>query len=154
MGADFWGPYRSLRLRHASGELIDQPYWSGGALHEPGYVALCYFLRDRVTGDAVTIDVTLLDILYGINGWLDYFKVPGGIVITSGHRNRKRNAQIEGAALQSRHITGEAVDLRIANVAPLQVARYGRWLGAGGIGWYPQRNFVHLDTGRQRTWRG
>lgn len=154
MGAQFWSGDRRIRLRHSSGEVIEQPYVVDGQVFSSGYVALCWFLRDRVVGEAVTIDVTLLDILFGIRGWLDYFQVRTDIVATSGHRNRSRNARIEGAALDSRHITGEAVDLYIPGVDPLLVARFARWLGAGGVGWYPQRGFVHLDTGTRRNWRG
>lgn len=154
LGDDFWAPDRFLQLRYATGETIRSQYMADGSLHEPGYVELCYFLRDRVVGEAVTIDLRLLDILYGINGWLAYHQVPSSFVITSGHRNRRRNAKIEGAALDSRHITGQAVDGEIPGVDPLQIARFGRWLGAGGVGWYPQKKFVHLDTGRVRTWRG
>jgi len=154
LGEAFWAGDRKVRLRHSSGDFIEQPYVLGGRIFPTGYVSLCWFLRDRVVGDAVTIDVTLLDILYGIRGWLDYFDVRSEIVATSGHRNRRRNARIEGAALDSRHITGQAVDLYIPGVDPLLVARFARWLGAGGIGWYPQRGFVHLDTGTRRSWRG
>lgn len=151
---DFWNRPRRLVLRHASGELVDATYWSDGELVAADYLRLCWFLRDRVTDDGVHISPVLLDILYGVHGWLAYFDLKAPIVVTSGYRSADRNRRIEGAARNSLHTTGEAADIRIEGVDALQVARFGRWLGGGGVGWYPGRHFTHLDRGRLRVWRG
>jgi len=154
LGSPFWASDRRLSLRHASGDVIDEVYWAEGQLNVPGYLNFCRFFRDRVVGEVVTIDVALFDILYGIAGWLRYYNVSSGFVATSCHRERHRNRLIEGAALDSRHISGQAVDGYIPGVNTLMLASFARWLGAGGVGWYPQRGFVHVDTGTRRTWRG
>lgn len=154
LGDGFWGGTRRIQLLHATGDHANLPYMVDGALHEPGYVQICRFMRDRVTGDAVTVDTRLLDILYGVQGWLRYFQAPGSFILTSAYREPKRNRGIEGAALNSKHTTGEAVDGRIPGVQTKVLADFARWLGAGGVGWYPQRGFVHIDTGRMRSWRG
>ena len=41
-------------------------------------------------------------------------------------------------------LTPEEVAARLRDAA-LQLAR-------GGVGYYPQSNFIHLDTGRVRSW--
>ena len=155
LGDAFWAGTRSLQLLHANGDYIEQAvYMLDGRLYEPGYLQVCRFFRDRVTGEAVTIDTRLLDILYGVQGWLRFFQVPSSFILTSGHRSARRNRLIEGAALHSKHITGEAADGRIPGVSTKMLAEFARWLGAGGVGWYPHRGFVHVDTGRTRSWRG
>lgn len=154
LGEGFWAMDRRLVLRHASGDRLDTTYWSGGQLHMPGYLGVCHFFRDRVVGQVVTIDVTLLDILYGINGWLSYHNIQSVFVATSCHRERERNRHLEGAAQNSKHVTGQAIDGYIPGVRTLVLAQFARWLGAGGVGWFPMRGFVHVDTGAVRSWRG
>lgn len=151
---DFWLRPRRLKLKHPSGERIDALYWSDGEMVEEGYYALSQFMRDRVMNQGVWMHHTLLDILYGVTGWLDYFGVPSELNFHSGYRVRARNALIEGAAKDSRHVTGEAGDIQIPGVSTEQVAKFGLWLGGGGVGWYPSKGFIHLDRGRVRTWRG
>lgn len=151
---DFWLRPRRLRLRHASGDSIEATYWSDGELVTSEYTRLSYFLGDRVTGTGVYIQPVLLDILYGVNGWLTYFGIQQPILVTSAYRDPRRNATIEGAALNSHHTTGGAADIRIPGVSTLQVARFGQWLGGGGVGWYPSKDFTHVDRGRLRSWRG
>jgi uncharacterized protein YcbK (DUF882 family) len=152
--SDFWIRPRTIRCRHISGEWIESTYWSDGQLIEQAYAELSWFMRDRVVNRAVGMNPVLLDVAYGITGWLTYFGVHSSLVLTSGHRDRVRNAQIEGAAKNSLHITGDAMDVRIPGISTLQLARFGRWLGAGGVGWYPSKDFTHLDRGRLRSWRG
>jgi uncharacterized protein YcbK (DUF882 family) len=151
---DFWVRPRTIRLKHVTGEIITSTYWSDGELIISEYVNISWFMRDRVAGKAVYMNPVLLDIVYGVCGWLDYFGLHKPVVLTSGHRDRERNRQIEGAAKDSLHITGDAGDIRIPDVNPLQVAKFGAWLGGGGVGWYPSKGFTHLDRGRLRTWKG
>lgn len=151
---DFWLRPRTIRLKHTGGERIEMTYWSDGVLLLDGYQALSYFMRDRVVNQGVFIHPTVLDVLYGVNGWLDYFGVKSDIVLTSGYRDKYRNARIEGAARDSHHTKGEAADIVIPGVSTAQTARFGMWLGGGGVGWYPSKGFIHLDKGRVRAWRG
>jgi uncharacterized protein YcbK (DUF882 family) len=47
---------------------------------------------------------------------------------------------------------GQAIDIRLADV-PLQSLREAaRSMRSGGVGYYPASDFVHVDTGRIRTW--
>lgn len=111
-------------------------------------------MRDRVVRRAVQMNPVTLDIIYGINGWLTYYGVNAPVVLNSAYRDWERNRTIEGAALNSEHTRGSALDIRIQGVSSLQTARFGVWLGGGGVGWYPGKNFTHVDAGRIRTWRG
>ncbi len=57
-----------------------------------------------------------------------------------------------GVAASSLHMVGKAIDIRLADVplAALRAAALG--LKAGGVGFYPESDFVHVDTGRVRMW--
>ncbi|EEP59913.1 twin-arginine translocation pathway signal [Sulfurihydrogenibium yellowstonense SS-5] len=47
---------------------------------------------------------------------------------------------------------GKAIDINISGV-PLHILRdVAISLKAGGVGYYPSSNFVHIDTGRIRYW--
>ena len=65
--------------------------------------------------------------------------------ITSGYRSPRTNAAVGGVP-RSFHSVGRAVDVRMpANEIPAFVAA-ARRAGAGGIGIYRARAFVHIDT--------
>jgi uncharacterized protein YcbK (DUF882 family) len=151
---EFWMRPRTIRFRHASGERIEATYWSNGEIIRPAYDELSWFMRDRVAHKGVWMNPVLFDIAYGIEGWLDHFGLRRHILLTSGHRDAVRNTTIEGAVRNSLHITGDAMDIRIEGISSQKVAQFGVWLGGGGVGWYPRKDFTHLDRGRLRAWRG
>ena len=65
------------------------------------------------------------------------------VSINSGYRCPKHNASVGGAS-RSNHMDGEAADIRISGVAPIEVARYAESIGILGIGVYSWG--VHVDT--------
>lgn len=65
------------------------------------------------------------------------------VSINSGYRCAKHNASVGGAS-RSNHMDGEAADIRINGVAPIEVARYAESIGILGIGVYSWG--VHIDT--------
>jgi uncharacterized protein YcbK (DUF882 family) len=151
---DFWIRPRTIVLRHPSGDWIERTYWQDGELISHAHDEISWFMRDRVTQEAVYIHPALLDILYGVNGWLKYFGVHEAPLLMSAFRSHGRNLAIEGAVRDSEHTRGKALDVRIRGISSMQTAKFGAWLGGGGVGWYPSKDFTHLDTGRLRYWRG
>lgn len=151
---DFWLRPRRLNLRHAHGDRIDVIYWSDGEVIQRSWEEASWFMRDRVDRKAVYMHPVLLDIMYGICGWLDYYGVRDPLLFNSGYRTLSRNSTIEGAARNSEHTRGGAGDVYHPSVSPTQMARFGIWLGGGGVGWYPSKGFTHVDRGRLRVWRG
>jgi uncharacterized protein YcbK (DUF882 family) len=148
----FWSRPRTIQMRHASGERITATYWADGEYIDSAYRDLCVFMRDRRANSAIQMDPTLLDIVYAFNGWLEYFGLRPEIILNSGHRTAKNNSATEGSAKNSLHIFGKALDVAIPGVSTAQIARFGLWVGGGGVGWYPSKGFVHIDTGRIRVW--
>lgn len=154
---DFWTRPRELWLRrHKTTEEVRVVYWKDGQLQSEGYWKACSLLRDMRANVMTTIDPTLLDVLRGIHGYYEAWNWKHPIVITSGYRTAKTNAALskEGAAKNSMHLYGKATDLYIPGIPTEHVARLGRYLQQGGVGFYPSRGFTHLDTGRLRVWRG
>jgi len=80
------------------------------------------------------------------------------IEIVSGFRAPKYQLMLRKkgheVARDSEHPRGEAVDFRIPTVTTRQLLRYVKSLHLGGVGYYPESNFVHADVGRVRYWRG
>jgi uncharacterized protein YcbK (DUF882 family) len=71
----------------------------------------------------------------------------------TNHRMWMRN---NGVASNSYHMYGMAVDMRCERRALSQVHNAALSLAEqcrlGGVGYYPESDFVHVDCGPQRTW--
>jgi uncharacterized protein YcbK (DUF882 family) len=57
-----------------------------------------------------------------------------------------------GVASRSLHLDGRAIDIRLPDVPLKKLRDAAIGLKRGGVGYYPGSNFVHVDTGRFRTW--
>ncbi len=80
------------------------------------------------------------------------------VEVISGYRSEKFNEHLRkkgrGVAQRSHHMVGEALDFRIPGVPAADLATAVAEVHAGGIGTYRQSDFVHVDVGRNRRWRG
>lgn len=147
--ADPTGQHRHLNLTwQSTGERLTTIYSRNGRPIDEEIDKVNHFLRDRSTGDSVDMDIKLLNILSRIQ---DYYGVHRPITVLSAYRTVETNKQTEGAAENSMHIKGRAVDISIPGVSARSLAEIARRKGAGGIGIY--RNSIHIDTGRKgRRW--
>ncbi|MDH3329648.1 MAG: DUF882 domain-containing protein [Desulfobulbaceae bacterium] len=111
------------------------------------------FLRDFRTGDVHPIDPALLDILYRIQ---QKSGSRGVIEIISGFRSPKTNNRLRtkssGVARKSLHMKGRALDIRMTDLNTRDLRDVSISLRQGGVGYYAKSDFVHIDTGRVRTW--
>jgi uncharacterized protein YcbK (DUF882 family) len=57
-----------------------------------------------------------------------------------------------GVAQNSQHTVGKAIDVRLRGVELERFRDAAIELRRGGVGYYEESNFVHLDTGRVRRW--
>jgi len=104
----------------------------------------------RDGSDEILIDDALIDALEEIRA---HFNMP--VTITSGYRSPEYNASINGAK-KSKHMLGQAADIRVQGVLPIKVAAFAQEIGMGGIGLYDyggMSGFTHIDT-RDGNWRG
>jgi uncharacterized protein YcbK (DUF882 family) len=78
--------------------------------------------------------------------------------VISGYRSPQTNAVLHeksaGVALHSLHMEGRAIDVRLTGIDCANLAGRAEALQRGGVGYYRSSNFVHLDTGVFRTWKG
>ncbi|MGO9060591.1 MAG: DUF882 domain-containing protein [Candidatus Binataceae bacterium] len=126
--------------------------------YENGYVAgalqeIDYVLRDFRANEVKPIDPRLLDLLVALDDRLD---TTAPYHVISGYRSPKTNAMLhaysEGVAAHSLHIDGRAIDIRVPNRDLSTLHNAALALRAGGVGYYPRPDFVHVDTGRVRRW--
>ncbi len=148
------GTPRVLRFAHLhTAETLDVEYMDGARYLPDALASVNHLLRDFRTGDIHDIDPHLLDLLHGLHGSTGSRRP---FEIISGYRSPKTNAMLhrrsDGVASGSLHMQGQAIDIRLGDV-PLRSLRDAALdLRRGGVGFYPTSNFVHVDTGRVRTW--
>lgn len=152
---DFWNRTRFIECRRAdTGERRKIHFYQEKQGYQAdAYKAACWLLRDAKDNNAVIgIDVTLLNLLYAMQEWA---RMSGRndplITINSAYRTARRNATIEGAARNSLHIAGKAVDITMRGVTLSQLEQMAKFYNVGGVGIYS--SFIHIDTGRVRYWR-
>lgn len=147
---------RCLSLyRPQSGQRETFCYWRlHGGFQKEGYLKAVSILRDVEYNTAHVIDPNLLDVLFLIQTWLKHEGRPSEIQILSGYRTPAHNFRLEGAAKQSLHMQGKAADIYIEGLSTQVLALMSRYVGAGGVGVYLDKNFIHVDTGSVRQWRG
>lgn len=148
-------PARGLRLSHThTGESIDLTYASGERYLPQALQKANHFLRDHYSGEVGTIDPQLLDLLYAVRESLGT-QLPFHVI--SGYRcpatnNRLRTTRGGGVAKRSLHMDGKAIDVRMPGVPLTELRDAALSLKAGGVGTYMRDQFVHVDTGRPRSW--
>ena len=110
-------------------------------------------LRDFRNDTVYPIDPAVLDRLFLLQA------VVGGsepFQIISGYRSAATNAALRelshGVAEHSLHMDGRAIDVRLAGVASATLARVALQQSSGGVGYYRVSDFVHVDSGRVRSW--
>jgi uncharacterized protein YcbK (DUF882 family) len=111
------------------------------------------YLRDFRSEQIHDIDVALLDALHDL---YTTFDGRGNFEVISGYRSPRTNAALRhvtsGVAEHSLHIQGRAIDVRLTSAKTAALRDAAIALRVGGVGYYPESNFVHVDTGAVRTW--
>lgn len=135
-------------------EYFKEVYFANGKYSLDSYKRFCWLMRDqRDENGYVAIDAGLMNLLHKVQNTL--ISLNGArepIKINSGYRSPKTNAAIEGAAKNSFHMKGKAVDITLAATDTTLIGTLGVMMQRGGVGFYPNKNFIHLDTGNVRTW--
>jgi len=145
---------KALDLYHThTGERLKTIYWAEGQYISEALVALNHLLRDYRTDDMRPIDPHLLDLLYALGHAVD---APYPFHIISAYRSPATNAYLrqhhQGVAKNSQHMYGRAIDFYLPKRDLAVVSRAAVRLRRGGVGYYPQNHFVHVDTGPVRSW--
>ena len=145
---------RTLGFEHThTGEEIVVSYASGDSYIDRALASLSWFLRDFRNDAVHPIDPRLFDQLHAlatITGTKTRFQVISGY--RSPATNHALRARGGGVAERSLHLQGRAIDIRLADVPLADLRDAALSLRAGGVGYYPGSQFVHVDTGPVRRW--
>lgn len=128
-------------------------YFRNGSYIPKALTTINNFLKDFRTGDIHPIDPALLDLLHDLRhaaGTKEFFEVISGY--RSPHTNAKLQGQSGGVASHSLHMLGKAIDIRLPSFNTGRLHQIALAFQRGGVGYYPQSDFIHLDTGHVRTW--
>jgi uncharacterized protein YcbK (DUF882 family) len=148
---------RDLSFFHThTGERLSAAYCTGGEYIAPALKDLNLLLRDFRVNEVKPIDPALLDLLFELNGVLG---TDQPFHVISGYRSPQTNAMLQerggahsGVASHSLHMDGKAIDIRVPGIKLAHLRDSAKALKIGGVGYYPESNFVHVDTGRVRYW--
>jgi uncharacterized protein YcbK (DUF882 family) len=145
---------RNLSFYHThTGESLSLVYHDGLDYLPDSLENVNSYLRDFRTGESHDIDRNLLDQLYVLQQSVG----SGGVFeVISGYRSPRTNAKLRnksnGVARKSLHMQGRAIDVRLTDVPTGNLRKAALAMKAGGVGYYKKSDFLHLDTGRFRTW--
>src|SRR5438445_427279 len=145
---------RSVALKNLhTGEHLNTVYWAEGRYVPDAMRRINWLLRDHYTDEVRRIDPELLDLLTKLQAKL---RTREPFQILSGYRSPATNAMLasmtDGVAQHSLHMQGMAVDIRVPDRSLVKVQHAALSLAAGGVGFYPRSDFVHVDVGRIRHW--
>lgn len=145
-------PERAVRLYNCqTGESFSGVYWAEGRPIAEALARIDWVLRDHHSDVCRRIDLALLHRLWEMQEKLDSRKP---FEVLSAFRSLDTNRNTRGAAAASLHLEGKAADLRLSGRRTEDLYRCALSFGDGGAGCYPQRNFIHVDTGPTRRWMG
>lgn len=147
-------PARSLAFSHLhTGETLDIRYYRNGRYDPVALRAIDHLLRDFRSGEVHPIQPALLDQLACLHRLIGS---DAPFEIISAYRSPGTNSMLHrtssGVASGSLHMQGMAIDVRLADTRTSRLRDIAREAGLGGVGYYAQSNFVHLDIGRPRHW--
>ncbi|WKJ90454.1 DUF882 domain-containing protein [Methylomonas montana] len=146
--------HRALAFQNPhTGDKLNLTYFEKGRYLSDALNEISFLLRDHRTDDVHPIDPELLDQLHDLKQMLG-LNQPFDVIC--GYRspltNAKLHAEHTGVANNSFHMYGRAVDIRIERFDLRRIHGAAVAMHRGGVGYYPESNFIHLDTGTFRTW--
>jgi len=134
-------------------ERLHVTYWKDGKYDRVAWQKINHILRDHYSGDVHPMSVRLMDLLYDLQHKM---KHEGTVEVVSGYRSPKTNLMLasytDGVAKNSYHLKGMAIDLRMPGAPLSRIYRTALGMRRGGVGYYPESEFVHVDVGPVRTW--
>ena len=154
-GAESSASRRIALINLHTGERLEVEYFRGGDYVPEAMSSIEAVLKDFRNGDKHAIDPKLVDYLVDVAAQAGK---PAAFSVISGYRSPETNERLHerssGVSQHSLHMLGRAIDVRLSGVDCKDLAARAEELERGGVGYYRASDFVHLDTGAFRTWRG
>jgi uncharacterized protein YcbK (DUF882 family) len=147
-------PERGLSFYNLhTSETLKTVYWVEGRYLPESLSEINRLMRDHRTGEIHEIDERLLDLLCELRLRMEteaHFEVISGY--RSPATNRALRSHSTGVAENSLHTLGMAADIRLPKQDLASLRSTAVSMKAGGVGYYPASQFIHVDVGRVRTW--
>lgn len=147
------GEWKVSFYQQRTGEKFSGVYRVGDRYIPEAFDRINYVLRDVRTREVFPMDPRVIDIISIVQKKTG---TSSPLEVLSGYRSPKTNAMLRrassGVAKNSFHMYGQALDIRVPGQSMRNVRNVARSLRAGGVGYYPRSNFVHVDTGTVRSW--
>ena len=145
---------RTLRLYNThTGETLRSVFWAEGQFLPDALADINKLLRDHRNNTIATMDPQLLVLLDKVSAQFGSNKV---LHVISGYRSPESNQLLaersNGVARHSMHMEGKAIDVRMPGLELASLHKAAMNAKGGGVGYYPDSQFVHMDTGRLRHW--
>ncbi|WP_265573688.1 DUF882 domain-containing protein [Venatoribacter cucullus] len=145
---------RTLRVYNIhTGEYLTTTFWADGQYQDEEIQALDLLLRDHRANQAMAMQRELYEKMFHLQ---ELFSSREPLYVISGYRSPGTNSGLrqvsDGVAENSLHMQGRAVDIRIPGVSHRHLHKAALAMGSGGVGYYPKSGYIHLDTGRVRSW--
>ena len=159
-GTPVSGQKYELNLHHLhTGESLSIVYRVGDTYIPSAIAKLNHFLRDHRTQEESHYDPREFDLLHSIVNTLGKKEID----IICGYRTPWSNNFLRtrggtaapsatGVAKNSQHMQAKAIDIRIPGVSTSTLRSTALSFHAGGVGYYPVSQFVHVDVGPVRQW--
>lgn len=134
-------------------EKLAVSYWKNGTYDRAAWAKINHILRDHYSGNARVMDLRLIDLLHDVQLRVGNDRP---VEIISGYRSPFTNQRLAeasgGVAKNSFHMRGMAMDIRLNGTSLPHLHNTALSLGRGGVGYYPDSQFVHIDVGPVRRW--
>ena len=148
------GDTRTLYLYNPhTNESISATYRVNGHYDPAVLEKLNWFLRDWRRNEATHMDPRLFDVV-----WETYREAgaTAPIHVVCGYRSPQTNAMLRrrsrAVAQHSQHMLGKAMDTTMPGMSMEKVREVAMRLQSGGVGFYGDSSFVHIDVGGVRYW--
>lgn len=148
-------PSYQLHFFHThTGKRLDVVYRRGDEYIPSALEELDQFLADHRTGEVEHYDPRVFDLLHDLMGRMGDSN--GEIDVVCGYRTPWSNEFLRthghGVARHSLHMQAMAIDIRVPGVPTSELRDAALAMSRGGVGYYRQSDFVHVDVGRVRRW--
>jgi uncharacterized protein YcbK (DUF882 family) len=143
---------RRLDLKNAAThETFNGPYRDAEGPIPDAMADLQIFLRDFHANQVGPVSVATLDFLAAVVHAVGETRATVLSAYRTPETNRMLRGRYYGVAEKSQHLLGKAVDITFdGKIAGAEKAALA--MKRGGVGWYPNSHFIHLDSGPVRHW--
>ncbi len=140
-----------------TGEHMATDFVERGSYDDRALNSLDWFFRDWRNDQGTVMDRRIYWALAAVAAYARRQGASGRIMLVAGFRSPESTNLLRasggGASSNSFHMRGRAADIQVEGMPTEEVAGYAQWLQLGGVGYYPDEGFTHIDTGPVRLWQ-